>query len=245
MALNEMSNTITAQKRPLFSRIWGRLTTFRFIDHKLSTKNLVKLCKETATDKKTLVVHSEDVDYKPYFPNAFAVTKRKDRPADLHVDLYYTELSKIEDESYEVIFCTGLLEHIPDPQRIIDDFKRILKPGGELVLSASAVFSFHECPDDFFHFTPYSFKLLFKDWTRIKMLRGSSQPFDTISILLQRILLQTQTFPLIRPFIELLCVILPLFDKLIYAQFDNYGHQEDHRKIDSMLPSNMQAIVVK
>jgi SAM-dependent methyltransferase len=240
----EMSNQ-QPKKRSLLKRIWGRLCTFRFIKKKLSTKNLDKLCKEFATDRRVLVVHSEDVNYKPYFPNAFTVTKRRSKPADLHVDLYYTELSKIESESYEVIMCTGLLEHIPEPQRLIDDLRRILIPGGELIISASAVFSFHECPDDFFHFTPFSFKLLFKDWTKIKMLRGSSQPFDTISILMQRIILQTKTFPVIRPIVELLCVILPLFDRLIYAQYDNFGHMEDDRKIDSMLPSNMQAVIVK
>ena len=231
--------------RSIWSRAWNRACTFRFIKHKLSTRNIDKLCEEFKTDKLTLVIHSEDVNYRPYFPNAYTVTKRKDKKADMHVDLYYEELSKIPDESYEVILCTGLLEHIPDPQRIINDFHRILKPGGHIIIGASAVFSFHECPNDFYHFTPFSFKLLFKDWSEIKMLRGSSQPFDTISILLQRILLQTKTFPLIRPFIELLCLILPLFDKLIYKQYDNFGHMEDDREIDSMLPSNMHAVIVK
>ena len=58
-----------------------------------------------------------------------------------------------------------LLEH-SDPQRLIDEFKRILKPYGELVISASAVFSY-EGPDNFFHFTPYGFEILFKDWSKI------------------------------------------------------------------------------
>ncbi len=225
--------------------LWRKLSGYSFLKTKLSTKNLVKLCKEFATDKPTLVVHSEDVDYKPYFPNGFAVTKRKNKPADMHVDLYYTELSKIESESYDVIFCTGLLEHLPDPQRLIDDLHRILKPGGRLIISASAVFSFHECPDDFFHFTPFSFKMMFKDFSEIEMIRGSSQPFDTLSILLQRVLLQCDIFPLVRPLLELLCLILPLFDKLIIEQYDNYGHKYADRKIDSMLPSNMQACVIK
>lgn len=225
--------------------LWRKMSRYSFLKKKLSTKNLVKLCREFATDKMTLVVHSEDVDYKPYFPNAYAVTKRRDKPADLHVDLYYKELSKIPDESYEVIFCTGLLEHIPEPQGLIDDLHRILKPGGKLILSASAVFSFHECPDDFFHFTPYSFRLLFKKFSKIEMIRGSSQPFDTLSILLQRVLIQCDIFPPLRPILEIVCLILPFFDRLVIAQYDNYGHRNEDRRIDSMLPSNMQACVVK
>ena len=156
--------------------LWQKMSRYRFSKKKLSTKNLDRLCRENATDQRTLVVHSEDVDYAPYFSNAFAVTKRENKPADMHVDLYYTDLKQIESESFEVILCTGLLEHIPDPQRLIDEFYRILKPGGKLVVSASAVFSFHESPDDFFHFTPYSFQMMFESWGKVEMLRGASQP---------------------------------------------------------------------
>lgn len=238
-----MDNT-PPPNEPRYS-LWRKMSRYSFLKRKVSTKNLVRLCEEYASQKMTLVVHSEDVDYKPYFPNAYTVTKRPDRPADLHVDLYYTDLAKIPSESYELIVCTGLLEHIPTPQTLIDDLHRILKPGGKLVISASAVFSFHECPNDFFHFTPYSFKLLFKDWTEIEMLRGSSQPFDTLGILLQRVLLQCDIFPPFRPVMELICLALPFFDRFIIAQYDNYGHRYENRKIDSMMPSNMQACVVK
>jgi len=225
--------------------LWRKMSRYSFRKSKLSTRNLDRLCREYATDKLTLVVHSEDVDYKPYFPNAFAVTKRREKPADMYVDLYYRELSTIESDSYEMIVCTGLLEHVPDPERLIDELHRILKKGGKLVISASAVFSFHECPNDFYHFTPFSFRLLFKQWSRIEMMRGASQPFETVAILLQRILLQCEIFPPLRPLIELACAILPYCDRLIYAQFDTVGDSSADRRTDSMLPSNMQAVVIK
>ena len=221
------------------------MSRYSFRKKKISTKNLDRLCKENATDKRTLVVHSEDVDYKPHFPNAFAVTKRRNIPADMHVDLYYEGLREIDSESYEVIVCTGLLEHIPDPQRLIDDLFRILKPEGRLIISASAVFSFHECPNDFYHFTPFSFQRLFRNWKKIEMMRGASQPFETIAILLQRILLQCEIFPPLRPIIEMTCSILPYLDRLIAAQYDTVGDRSKARRIDSMLPSNMQAVVIK
>ena len=224
---------------------WQKASRYRFIKKKLSTKNLDRLCIENQSEKKTLVVHSEDVDYKPYFPNAYAVTKRRNKPADMHVDLYYNDIKKINDESFEIILCTGLLEHIPDPQRLIDEFRRILKPEGELIISASAVFSFHEGPDNFFHFTPYGFEALFKNWSKIKMLRGSSQPFETIGILLQRILIQCDTFPPFRPIIEIFALIMPFFDKGIVAQYRRAGPRNKEDYIDSMMPSNIQAVVIK
>lgn len=233
-------------KRTFYQKIYSRLYRGNILSKKkLSTKNLDKLCKEYATSKKTLVVHSEDVDYKSYFPNAFTVTKRQDHNPDLVSDLYYRDLSKIPDESYEVILCTGLLEHIPEPRELISNLNRILVPEGKLIISASAVFSFHECPDNFFHFTPYGFKLLFKDWHSFEMLRGSSQPFETIGILLQRILMQCEINPIARYPIEALSKIFHLLDFFIVKQYETVKFSNEESQIDSMLPSNIQACIIK
>lgn len=229
----------------VLERIWERRYRFSLTRRKLSTKNLDRLCRENASDEPALVIHSEDVDYKPYFPNGYAVTKRRDVPADMHVDLYYREISKIASESYNIVVCTGLLEHIPDPERLIADMHRILKPGGRLIISASAVFSFHECPNNFFHFTPYGFKLLFKDWSKIEMLRGASQPFETIAILIQRIHMQCDIVPVVRPFIELLFHTVRFLDVFVLRQYNTTEFRDERAMTDSMLPSNMQAVVVK
>jgi SAM-dependent methyltransferase len=235
----------TFPNNSLLTKYKQKLLHYNLTKRKLSTKNLARLCRENATSELTLVVHSEDVDYEKYFPNAFTVTKRKKIPADMHVDLYYRDLSKIPAEEYNIILCTGLLEHIPAPQRLIDELYRILKPGGRLIISASAVFSFHECPDDFFHFTPYGFRLLFKHWSEIKMLRGASQPFETIAILMQRINLQCDIFPPIRLLVELLFYTIPLLDYFIINQYDTRQFRNEASKTDSMLPSNIQAVVIK
>lgn len=226
-------------------RIARRAQRFMLSKRKLSTRNLEWLCREFATDKRTLVVHSEDVDHVPYFSNAYTVTKRPDVPADMHVDLYYRDLSQIESESFEVVLCTGLLEHVPDPQRLVDELRRIAKPGGKVVLSASAVFSFHECPDNFFHFTPYGMKLLLKDFSQIEMVRGASQPFETIGILMQRILLQCDIFPPLRPILEVMAWSMRVFDFAVIRQYDTRHIRDERTLTDSMLPSNIQAAAVK
>ncbi len=235
----------TKPTRRLTSKIRDKLHRFSLTKHKLSTRNLDKLCRENATDELTLVIHSEDVEYLEHFPNAYAVTKRKDVPADLYVDVHYRELSQIPSESYRVILCTGLLEHIPDPDRLINEFHRILEPGGRIIISASAVFSFHECPDNFFHFTPYGIRLLFKDWDHFEMLRGASQPFETIGILLQRIHLQCDIFAPVRVLVECLFHTIPLLDFFVVRQYDTRQFKNEQSLTDSMLPSNMQAVVVK
>jgi SAM-dependent methyltransferase len=242
MENNKQSN----KKRTLFDKVYSRLFRgFIFSKRKLSTKNLDRLCREYASPKKTLVIHSEDVDYKPYFPNSYTVTKRADHKPDLVCDLYYSDLSKIPDESYEMILCTGLLEHIPEPSELISNLHRILKPKGRLVISASAVFSFHECPDNFFHFTPYGFRLLFKNWDHFEMLRGASQPFETIGILMQRILMQCEINPLARFPVEVLSRLFRFLDFFVVRQYDTVKFSNDQSQTDSMLPSNIQACIVK
>jgi SAM-dependent methyltransferase len=223
---------------------WENAKTKMWIKYKYSTRNLIKLCEKNATDKLTLVVHSEDVDFKPYFSNTLSITKRKDIHADIHCDLYYTELAKMDVETFDVILCTGLLEHVPDPQRLIDDLYNLLLPGGKLILSASAVFSVHEGPNNFFHFTKYGMQLLLKNFSRVS-IEGSCGPFENIGIQIQRILIQSKINPLIRPFLEIFALGFRYLDKMVQEQYDHVGIYTDDHKIDSMLPSNIQAIAYK
>lgn len=223
---------------------WRKLARFRFRKKKVSRINIERLCKEYASELSALLIH-ESIEFRCYFPNCFTVSKRLDKDVDLHVDPFYRGLSLIPSERYEVVACIGLLEHVPDPQRLVDELHRILKPGGRLIFHASCVFSLHEGPNDYFHFTPYSARLLFRGWSRIEMLRGSSQPFETIGILIQRILIQCDIAPLARPFIELIQTAVPLLDRFIVRQYGTAGRRTREHEIDSMLPSNIQALVVK
>lgn len=54
-----------------------------------------------------------------------------------------------QSESFDAILCTEVFEHIPEPTAAVDEFSRLLKPGGRLILTvpfASLV-----------HFAPYHF----------------------------------------------------------------------------------------
>ena len=224
---------------------WQKMKRKRFIKKKMSTKNLERLCRENASDLPTIIVHSEDVEFAEYFPNAFTVTKRRSKPADMHVDKYYENLSSIESESFDVALCTGLLEHVPNPQKLINELHRILRPGGKLILSGSAGFSYHEGPDNFFMFTKWGMEHLLREWSEVVSISGSSQPFETVGILMQRALLQCDMNPFVRPLVELLAHIVPVFDRAVQMQYDSSWKFSDEHKVDSMMPSNVFAVVRK
>lgn len=40
------------------------------------------------------------------------------------------------DGSFDAVLCSEVLEHLPDPLRALDEFSRLLRPGGTLVMTA-------------------------------------------------------------------------------------------------------------
>jgi SAM-dependent methyltransferase len=222
---------------------WDTLRRHRFTKTKISRRNIGRFTREFASEQPTLILHPEaGLDD---FPNHFIVSKRPEDKPDLLVDSQFEGLSQIESESYPIILCIGLLEHIAEPKRFAGELHRILKPGGKAILSCSSCFSLHECPDDYFHYTPYGLRLVFEGWSHFEVLRGSCGPFETIGILLQRIHIQCDIAPPLRPLIEVMFHTIPKLDRFVTRQYNTVQYRDERSECDSMLPSNLQAVVVK
>ena len=50
------------------------------------------------------------------------------------------------DGAFDAILCSEVLEHVPDPTKALDEFARLLKPGGKLVLTAPFASLVHLAP---------------------------------------------------------------------------------------------------
>lgn len=62
----------------------------------------------------------------------------------------------VEDASFDVVLCTEVLEHVPEPQQVIREFARILRPGGTLLLTAPLGSGLHQEPYHFYGgYTPF------------------------------------------------------------------------------------------
>jgi SAM-dependent methyltransferase len=57
------------------------------------------------------------------------------------------------DRSFDTVVCFQVLEHVPEPWRIVDQAARVLRPGGCLILTTPQHFHVHGAPEDFFRFT--------------------------------------------------------------------------------------------
>jgi SAM-dependent methyltransferase len=58
------------------------------------------------------------------------------------------------------ILCMVVLEHTRDPRRVLEEFARVLKSGGELHLVVPFLWEEHQKPHDYFRFTRHGVELL-------------------------------------------------------------------------------------
>ena len=65
-----------------------------------------------------------------------------------------------KDATADIVLCTQVLEHVQRPWDLISECRRVLKPGGFLVLSAPFYWPLHEEPWDFFRYTRHGLKSL-------------------------------------------------------------------------------------
>lgn len=223
-------------------RRWLRAHRFTFTRKKLSRPIIRENVARWATKERTLILNPEEGI--GLFPNRVIGSRRgKDKP-DILFDWQMRELSAVEAGSFAAIVCFGLMEHLEDPQRFVNDLQRILTPGGRLIMTCASVFCIHEGPGDYFHFMPAGIRVLFRDWTRLEELAGTCGPFMTLAILMQRMHFQCDIFPPLRPLMEVAFRALPFFDRFVTAQYENLVRTEEH-KVPSMMSTNMWLVAVK
>ena len=75
---------------------------------------------------------------------------------------YVCDLAEIpvEDARFDHVLLTQVLEHLPEPARVLGELHRVLKPGGTLWLTAPFFYAEHERPYDFYRYTQYGLRHL-------------------------------------------------------------------------------------
>jgi len=76
---------------------------------------------------------------------------------------------KIENEKFDIIICTEVLEHTFDPYGAIKEISRILKPSGILLASVPFNFRIHGPFPDCWRFTIHGLEILFKEFKKVKI----------------------------------------------------------------------------
>jgi SAM-dependent methyltransferase len=62
----------------------------------------------------------------------------------------------VEDASVDFVLATETLEHVPEPALFLAEARRVLRPGGRIVLTVPFAARWHYIPHDYWRFTPSS-----------------------------------------------------------------------------------------
>lgn len=57
------------------------------------------------------------------------------------------------DESFDSVLCTQVLEHLPNPGQVMNEFHRVLRPGGTLIVTTPQTWGLHAEPHDYYRYT--------------------------------------------------------------------------------------------
>ncbi|MBV8781864.1 MAG: class I SAM-dependent methyltransferase [Phycisphaerae bacterium] len=76
---------------------------------------------------------------------------------------YHGDIWPVESGSVDFILCTEVMEHTPDPRKLLSEAARCLRVGGNILLTAPFSARWHYIPHDYWRFSPSSYQLLLSE----------------------------------------------------------------------------------
>jgi len=197
------------------------------ITKKITRPRQEAFIKKYASEGKTLDIGCGNDIYRSYFPNCTTldIKARPDVDVDIIADVH--DLSMIDDASYDVVLCAEVLEHLHTPAKAIAEMRRILKPGGVLILTTRFIFPLHDAPHDYYRYTKYGLRHLLKDFQMIE-LKEEASTVETLAVLYQRLGFQCDTlyFKPFKLFWFVLAKFTMLFSGVITKEYGDIGHKQ-------------------
>ena len=161
----------------------------RALSSKLTRVTLDRFVQTHRSAGLTLDLGAQNGPYAAFFPNRIALDIKAGRRVRVIGDAMSLGLL---GDTFDVVLCTEVLEHLPEPQRAIDEMFRVLRPGGTLLLTTRFLFPIHDAPHDYFRFTKYGLRYLLRRFTILE-LHEETDSVGAIAVLLQRLGMQARS----------------------------------------------------
>ena len=87
--------------------------------------------------------------------------KTEDEGASPDVVANLNEPLGISNQVADTVISFSVMEHLCEPQIMLNEAFRILKPGGAMVLQVPWQWWIHEAPHDYFRYSPYGLRYMF------------------------------------------------------------------------------------
>jgi SAM-dependent methyltransferase len=137
------------------------------------------------------------------------------------------------DESVDGILCEMVLEHVPDSEGALREFRRILRPGGRVYLAVPFLWPYHASPHDYRRWTTSGFE---RDLTGFEAISAglSGGPTTTLVNVLHEWLSMALSFNIDAIYRLLYLALMPILFpfKLLDVVLSRYRHAS---KIGSLL----------
>ncbi len=137
-----------------------------------------------------------------------------------------------DDENFEGVICTEVLEHVQNYQKLIDEIFRVMKKGGTGIVTIPWSARYHYIPFDFFRYTPSSLKKMFSQFSVVNIKnRGTdiSNITNKVIVLWFRNMIPSKIWKWF--FVPIWVVLLPVLGALVLiahlSLILNWGSDED------------------
>ena len=214
---------------------------FLGLTDKLVRRRIDAFLQKHATSERTLDVGGGSGPYKKYFPNRVCIDAEAGDGVDFVGDAH--DLSHFRDGEFGCVLCTEVLEHLHTPQMAINEMRRVLRPGGKLILTTRFIFPLHNIPGDYFRFTRYGLAHLLRDWKSVEIAEEGTT-IEALAVLCERIGFQTETL-----WTKLLSVDWLILSKIIrplsFLITKEYGDVTRKNEIKNILTSGYFVVARK
>jgi len=110
----------------------------------------------------------------------------KSRKPDIVIDISSHKIIKKIKFKPDLITCFEVLEHIKNPSIAINNLHKISNNKTQLIFSVPFIFPIHDEPNDYYRYTKFGLRLLFKKYSKVEIINRDGW-LDNIFVLFVRL----------------------------------------------------------
>ncbi len=159
----------------------------------LLEKSLLKI---SGNHHRVLVVGAGADPYKGLFKSA-------DLYISMDIDNNYGSLDVVADalnlpfpeEVFDCVVAIEVMEHVRDPWLFVEEVRRVIKPGGQLVLTVPFMFHIHGDPEDYWRPTESGLRFILRGFGDLKISRQGNRVHVIADLIFTAAWLRVLLFP--------------------------------------------------
>ena len=196
-------------------------TVRRWLNHQTALENVDRFVAGHARSSGLVLdIGSQIRRYRQYFPGAVGIDLALLASIDVNAD---AERLPIRADCVDLVVTTEMLEHCHEPSAVISEIHRVLRPGGEVVLTTRFLFPVHDAPGDYHRFTAERMADLLRDFESVQV-DPSETLGESVAVLIERLSYQVHwRVPGFRWLLRVLARLAPLLDRLVVQEYGDAG----------------------